>query len=319
MSRQGATRTDTGHSEPKPKSEMRIFLTGVTGYIGSAVRDAFVRAGHEVTGLVRDQTRARKLKKEGIGAVVGSITDSAWRDAAVGFDVLIHTACERASRSAEADRCAIDTLVSAAKSTGGSPRLIYTSGIWVLGPTPAPADETAPLHPPVHDEWRAPHEQHVLAATGLVPIVVRPGVVYGGHRGIIGDLFRDGVNGLIRILNDGRNHWATVYDRDLADLYVRLATGPGVSGVYHATDGGDETVLDIVEALSRSTRHKPDVRFVPIEEARAKMGSYADALALDQIVRSPRARALGWTPALHSVGGNIPRLLEEWRVGQLET
>jgi hypothetical protein len=55
------------------------------------------------------------------------------------------------------------------------------------------------------------------------------------------------------------------------------------------------------------------VRHVPLEEARSKMGPYADALALDQIVRSPRARAIGWTPSLHSVAGNVARLLEEFR------
>ena len=147
---------------------------------------------------------------------------------------------------------------------------------------------------------------------------MRPGVVYGGSRGIVGDLLRDGVNGLVRIIGDGRNRWATIYDRDLADLYVRLVSAPGVSGVYHATDEADERVLDIVEALSRNTTHKPDVRFVPIEEARAKLGSYADALAMDQVVRSPRARALGWSPTLRSIGGNMPRLLEEWRNGQRE-
>jgi hypothetical protein len=46
------------------------------------------------------------------------------------------------------------------------------------------------------------------------------------------------------------------------------------------------------------------------------MGPYADALALDQVVRSPRARALGWSPSLHSVSGNAARLFEEWRRGK---
>ena len=50
-----------------------------------------------------------------------------------------------------------------------------------------------------------------------------------------------------------------------------------------------------------------------LSEAQAKMGTYADALALDQRVRSPRARALGWSPTLHSVAGNVARLLEEFR------
>ena len=75
---------------------------------------------------------------------------------------------------------------------------------------------------------------------------------------------------------------------------------------------GDERVND-VEAISPYLALRPDVRHVPIEEARSKLGSYADALSLDQVVRSPRARALGWSPSLHSVAGNAARLLEEWR------
>jgi hypothetical protein len=52
---------------------------------------------------------------------------------------------------------------------------------------------------------------------------------------------------------------------------------------------------------------------VPLDEARAKMGPYADALVLDQVVHSTRSRALGWAPALRSVAGNVPRLFEEMR------
>ena len=65
---------------------------------------------------------------------------------------------------------------------------------------------------------------------------------------------------------------------------------------------------DIVSAIKPYLPVKPDVRYVPIDEARQKMGGYADALALDQVVRSPRARALGWTPILHSVVGNAARV-----------
>ena len=87
-------------------------------------------------------------------------------------------------------------------------------------------------------------------------------------------------------------------------------------GVFHANDEADERVDEIVEAIARHAKMRPDVRHVPIEEARTKMGPYADALALDQIVRSPRARALGWAPTLHSVAGNVARLLEEFRTAR---
>src|SRR5436190_2003713 len=143
--------------------------------------------------------------------------------------------------------------------------------------------------------------------------VVRPGVVYGGGAGMIGDVFKAAANGLVRVVGDGNNHWPAVYDRDLADLYARLAARGDASGIFHANDEGDERVNDIVEAVGAHLPLRPDVRNVPPEEARAKMGAYADALALDQIVRSRRARALGWTPTLHSIGGNAARLLHEWR------
>jgi nucleoside-diphosphate-sugar epimerase len=137
--------------------------------------------------------------------------------------------------------------------------------------------------------------------------------VYGGDRGIVGDLLKDASNSLIRVIGPGDNHWPLVYDRDLADLYLRTATNTEASGVYHANDEGDETVNDIVAALSEHAKTEPSVRHVPLAEAKQKMGPYAEALALDQIVRSPRARALGWNPSLHSVSGNAARLFEEWR------
>ena len=202
---------------------------------------------------------------------------------------------------------------------GQAASFIYTSGVWVLGNTDGPAAEDAPLKPTPHGRMAAEHEELVrsLSRDGQVRIaIVRPGIVYGGARGIISDLLKNAKNGLLRVVGDGRNHWPCVYDRDLADLYVRLAVHPEASGIFHANDEADERVCDIVEAIARHVMVQQDVRHVPIEEARAKMGQYADALALDQIVRSPRARALGWAPTLHSVAGNVAGLIEEFRSGQ---
>ena len=70
---------------------------------------------------------------------------------------------------------------------------------------------------------------------------------------------------------------------------------------------------DLVAAIAGHVSIRPSIRKVPLPEARQKMGAYADALALDQIVRCPRARALGWTPSLHAVSRNAARLFEEWR------
>jgi nucleoside-diphosphate-sugar epimerase len=228
-------------------------------------------------------------------------------------DVVIHAAIDNSSRGPGLDAIAIDTLL--APAVGSARAVIYTSGVWILGSTPAPADEAAPVNPAEISAWRAPHERRVLDAS-MRTVVVRPGIVYGGCRGIVGDLFKDAANGLIRVIGSGGNHWPLVYDRDLGDAYLRLATRADASGVYHVNDEGDERVNDLVAAIGGHVNIRPSIRHVPIAEARKKMGPYADALALDQIVRSPRARALGWQPSLRSVAGNAPRLYEEWRRGR---
>ena len=293
---------------------MRIFLTGGSGYIGSAVLDAFVRAGHKVDALVRNSEKAALVQSRGAHPVLGDLGKAAtYADAAVAADGVVHTAYEYSPRGQQVDATAIDVLLTPTEQQGRF--IIYTSGIWVLGNCPSPVDEAAPLNPAELVSWRPAHEQRVLnaATAGLRPVVIRPGIVYGGSRGIVGDMLKDAANSLVRVVGNGNNHWPLVYDRDLAELYVRLATNAEASGVFHANDEGDERVNDLVAALANQAPTSPSVRHLPIAEARQKMGPYADALALDQIVRSPRARALGWNPSLHSVAGNAARLFEEWR------
>ena len=295
---------------------MRIFLTGGTGYIGAAVLDALVRGGHTVHALVRNAEKASQVQARGAQPVRGDLGNPATcGEAAAASDGVIHTAFEYSGRGPHVDAAAVEAFVTPRGRPGRF--LIYTSGIWVLGPSSSPADESAPVNPIELVAWRPAHERRVLdgAADGLRPVVVRPGIVYGGSRGIISDLLKSAANGLIRIVGDGANHWPLVYDRDLGELYLRLVNTPDASGVFHANDEGDERVNDIVMAIAGQFGTPPDIRRVPLAEARQKMGPYADALALDQKVRSPRAKALGWTPSLRSVSGNVARLLEEQEEG----
>jgi nucleoside-diphosphate-sugar epimerase len=299
---------------------MRIFLTGGTGYIGSAVLDTLLRGGHQVTALVRDPEKAERVSMRGVQPVIGELSKpKAYAAAAEACDGIIHTAYEYSKRGQKVDREAIESLLAIARRKPAAeqkPFFVYTSGVWVLGKTSKPVAEDAPVNPAALVAWRPEHEKLVLdgGADGKVrTALIRPGIVYGGSRGIIGDMLKDAANGLIRVIGAGKNFWPCVYDRDLADLYLRVATNPSASGIFHANDEGDERVNDIAEALANHARTPADIRHVPIEEARAKMGDYADALALDQKVRSPRARALGWSPGLRSVAGNVARLLEEFR------
>jgi nucleoside-diphosphate-sugar epimerase len=295
---------------------MRVLLTGGTGYIGSAVLDALVRGGHHVHALVRNRERAAQVQVRGAHPVLGDLANPAtYAAVAAEADGAIHAALDGSSQGHGHDAIALDAFLALPARAGRF--FIYTSGVWVLGPAPAPLDETASLDPIALSAWRVPHEARVLAATGpgLRTVVVRPGIVFGGSRGIVGDLFKAAANGLVRVIGTGENHWPLVYDRDLGDLYLMLAESASASGVYHANDECDEQVNEVVAAIAGHVSIRPSIRKVPLAEARQQMGAYADALALDQVVRCPRARALGWNPSLHTVSRNAARLFEEWRRG----
>jgi nucleoside-diphosphate-sugar epimerase len=293
-----------------------VFLTGGTGYVGSAILDALVRGGHQVTAIARDPEKVARLESRGATAVLAELdTPNRYMPAAIEAEVVIHAAIEHSPRGPQRDAELLDRLLPALADTGSSKTFIYTSGIYVLGPAPEPVDETAVPNPVQIAAWRVPLEQRVLNAMtlSLRTAVVRPGYLYGGARGVISDLLKDALNGLVRVIGSGTNHWPCVYDRDLGELYARIAESPEASGIYHASDDGDEQAIEIVEAIAAHVAQRPDIRHVPIDEARAKMGPYADALVLDQRMRGPRARALGWSPSLRSVSGNVARLLEEYR------
>jgi nucleoside-diphosphate-sugar epimerase len=304
---------------------MHVFLTGATGYIGSAVLDSMIKGGHRVTALVRDPEKAERLQAKGAATIIGELGLPKTYVAAVkAADAVVHAAMESSPRGVEKEMLALDTMLGAqaeaSRSDGKSRVFIYTSGVWVLGRSIKSAEEDAPLDPPPHVQWRPAHEEKVLSAFSgsLRTVVVRPGLVYGGGRGIVSDLIKDALNGLIRVVGPGKNRWPAIYDHDLAELYVKILESPTAAGVIHATDEADERVIDIAEAIAAHVPQKPDIRIVPLTEARKKFGTYADALALDQKVRSPKARALGWSPSQTGVINSVPRLVEEFRNAQRE-
>ena len=304
---------------------MQVFLTGATGYIGSAVLDSLIKSDHQVVALVRDAERIERLKARGAATVIGELgTPRTYINWVKAADAVVHAALEGSPRGIAVEKSALETMLAAqaeASQADGRPRVfVYTSGVWVLGQTVKAADETAPLSPPPHTEWRPAHEEIVLSAASaeLRAVVVRPGVVYGGGRGIVSELIKDALNGLIRVVGPGKNRWSCVYKHDLGDLYVRILESPTAAGIIHATDEADEKVMDIVEAIAEHVPQRPDIRNVPMTEARKKLGTYADALALDQKVRSPKAHALGWAPTQTGVVHSVPRLVEEFRNAQRE-
>src|SRR5215203_5602715 len=109
---------------------MRVFLTGGTGYVGSAVLDGLLRAGHRVTAIVRDPEKAERLTARGATTVVGELAmPKTFAAALAGSDAVVHTAFEGSPRGIEKDSQAIDTLLASLQRGDTSmPRtFIYTS------------------------------------------------------------------------------------------------------------------------------------------------------------------------------------------------
>lgn len=306
---------------------MRVFVTGPTGYIGSAVVRALVRAGHSVLALARSEERLRPLAAD-VTPVLGNLRDArAWAHEAARADAFVHAGAEPSADMPAVDAAALDALLHAAAKGDGPRRLVYTSGVWVLGETgEAPVDETAPTdHPAPLVAWRVGHEARVLdaATASLSTLVIRPAIVFGGRGGILDGFFaaarRDGKP---TVVGSGHNRWPGVHRDDAADLYVRalemafddrVRSLPAKSRVFHAASGLNEPVADVARAASRAAGGEDAVHFRPLDEARETLGAFADCLALDQAVSATRSETvLGWRPRFRGFVPNAAELFAEW-------
>jgi nucleoside-diphosphate-sugar epimerase len=291
---------------------VRIFLTGGTGYIGSAIAGALTRAGHSVTALTRSPEKERGLLQLGVSPVRGDLADPAtYERIAALHDTIVHAAFE----DAEIDLIALETIIGAARTDDGR-HLVYTSGSWVLGDTHGGiAYESTPIRAPARlVSWRGEHEQLVLLAAdeGVTPSVVRPGLVYGGKGGLVSGYFSSAVEeGAASYIGNGRNHLSLIYREDLAQLY-RLVVERRGWGVFHGVDGVPLVVEEVARAASELAGAAGATKSIPLSQARARMGDLADALCLDQRVGTRRAGELGWKPRFPSFLEGVHAAMAEW-------
>ena len=168
--------------------------------------------------------------------------------------------------------------------------------------------------------WRPPVERLVLesAGRGLTPLVIRPGLVYGGAGGILGFLLGNATPEKgVEIIGNGHNHWSPVHRDDLADLYVRAAEQAPVATIHNATDGSSPTVEMVARALSRALGYEGRISMVPEEEARKRLGGFAEGLLLDQVISGDFSlRTLGWLPRHRSIVSEAAAQVRSWKAAR---
>jgi nucleoside-diphosphate-sugar epimerase len=280
---------------------MRIFVTGATGFIGSALVPELINAGHQVLGMARSDEGARTLMAAGAEVQRGYLEDlEGLRCGAARADGVIHLAFDHNfsnfAANCEKDRRAIEALGAAL--AGSNRPLIITSGTGM--------GSTVPGQPATEDIFNADHPNPrsaselagaALSAAGVNVSVVRlPQVHNTVKQGLVTyaiALARD--KGVSAYVGDGLNRWAAAHVLDVARLY-RLALEKQEPGSrYHAVAEEGVATRDIAETIGRGLR-VPAVSMSP-EEAAGHFGWLAAFVGWDMPASSAQTRGrLGWRP-----------------------
>ena len=281
---------------------MRVFVTGATGFIGSAVVKELIAAGHQVLGLCRSDDKAAALAAVGAEVFRGSLEDvDSLKKGVARADGVIHLAFNhdfsRFVANCEDDHRVIKALGSAL--VGSSRPLIVTSGTGIANTVPGqPAFEDNPtVGSDVHPRAISEETAVSVAADGVNVSVVRlPQVHDPVKQGLLSpviEMYR--AKGACFYIADGLNRWPSAHVLDVARLYRLAIERAEPNAKYHAVAEEGISTRDMAEAVGR--RLKLPVKSVSPDEAQAYFGWLAMFAGLDMPASSAQTRRkLGWEP-----------------------
>lgn len=281
---------------------MRVFVTGATGFVGSAIVRDLLEAGHQVLGLARSEQGAQALRGAGAEVHRGALEDvTSLKRGAAGADGVIHTAFihdfSKFKENSEIDRQAILAL---GEALAGSERpLVVTSGTGLLGPGRlAVEDAVPPSGPNAIPRVASEQAAQAVAAQGVRVAVVRlPPTVHGeGDHGFVPLLISTArEKRCSAYVGEGGNRWAAVHRLDAAQVFRLALEKNAAAARYHAVAEEGVPFREIAALIGRQLS-VPLVSQTP-EEAATHFGWFAHFAALDAPASSRQTReVLGWQP-----------------------
>ena len=279
---------------------MRVFVTGATGFIGSAIVKELIGAGHRVLGMTRSDAGAKSLEAAGAEAHRGDLENlESLRSGAAATDAVIHTAFRhdwsKFAEACELDKRAIETI--GAVLQGSSRPFIVSSGVGVAQGRAATEDD-----PPLPSSPSLPRVSEVTAVAlmerGVHASVMRlPQVHDTVKQGLVTPLIAIArAKGVSAYIGDGHNRWPAAHVTDVASLYL-LALEKGTAGArYHAVAEEGVALKDIATAIG--TGLNVPVLSISQEQAQEHFGFLGFFAGRDPLTSSAQTRAkLGWSPS----------------------